>query len=99
AGPNRMNRVVVRRTAAAVGRWLDVVGIEGPVVIGRDARHGSADFAADTAAVLAGMGRRVLVFENPVPTPLAAYALRAVDAAAGVVVTASHNPPAENGYK
>lgn len=99
AGPNRMNRVVVRRTAAALGRWLDERGALGPVVVGRDARHGSEAFASDTAAVLAAMGREVVVAEGPVPTPVLAYAVLAVGAAAGVMVTASHNPPADNGYK
>jgi phosphomannomutase len=99
AGPNRMNRVVVRRTAAALCRWLDDHGRDGPVVVGRDARHGSADFAADTAAVVAGTGREVVVADAPVPTPLLAFAVRHLGAAAGVVVTASHNPPADNGYK
>lgn len=99
AGPNRMNRVVVRRTAAALARWLDDAAVRGPVVIGRDARHGSAAFAADTAAVIAGTGREVVVADGLVPTPLLAYAVRAVGAAAGVMVTASHNPATDNGYK
>ncbi|HEX4902921.1 MAG TPA: phospho-sugar mutase, partial [Acidimicrobiales bacterium] len=99
AGPNRMNRVVVRRAAAALCRWLDDHGWAGPVVVGRDARHGSAAFAADTAAVIAGAGRPVVLAPGPVPTPVVAFAVRHVGAAAGVVVTASHNPPGDNGYK
>lgn len=99
AGPNRMNRVVVRRTAAALGRWLDDHEVAGPVVVGLDARHGSEAFAADTAAVLAAMGREVVLADDPVPTPVLAYAVLALGAAAGVMVTASHNPPADNGYK
>jgi phosphomannomutase len=99
AGPNRMNRVVVRRAAAALCRWLDDHGWEGPVVVGRDARHGSADFAADTAAVVAATGRPVVIGAAPVPTPIVAFAVRHLGAAAGVMVTASHNPPADNGYK
>ncbi len=99
AGPNRMNRVVVRRTAAALGRWLDHEAVAGPVVVGRDARHGSQAFAEDTAAVLAGAGREVVLAPGPVPTPLLAYAVGALGAAAGVMVTASHNPPQDNGYK
>jgi phosphomannomutase len=99
AGPNRMNRVVVRRTAAALARWLDDTGAVGPVVIGRDARHGSAEFAEDSAAVIAGAGRDVVIADGPVPTPLIARAVLALDAAAGVMVTASHNPAGDNGYK
>lgn len=99
AGPGRMNRAVVRRTAAAIARWLDETAVSGPVVVGRDARHGSAEFAEDTARVLAAAGRDVLSFPDPVPTPLLAFALLDAEAAAGIMVTASHNPRADNGYK
>ena len=99
AGPNRMNRAVVRRTAAGIAAWLDDLDLSGPVVIGRDARHGSADFAADTARVLAAAGRPALAFDDVVPTPILAYAVGALGAAAGIMVTASHNPPEDNGYK
>ena len=75
AGPGRMNRAVVRRTAAAIARWLDETDVAGPVVVGRDARHGSAEFAEDTVRVLAAAGRDVLSFPDPVPTPLLAFAL------------------------
>ncbi len=99
AGPGRMNRSVVRRTAAAVGAWLDAQGVSGPVVVGRDARHGSAEFAEDTARVIAATGRTVLSWPEPVPTPLLAFAVLDAGASAGIMVTASHNPPQDNGYK
>ncbi|MBB6175175.1 phosphomannomutase [Nocardiopsis mwathae] len=96
AGPNRMNRVTVMRAAAGVARWL---GAGRCAVIGYDARHRSADFAEDTAAVLTGAGCTALVLPRPLPTPVLAYAVRALGADAGIMVTASHNPPQDNGYK
>ncbi|ASU86361.1 phospho-sugar mutase [Nocardiopsis gilva YIM 90087] len=96
AGPNRMNRVTVMRAAAGVARWL---GSGRCVVIGYDARHRSADFAEDTAAVLTGAGCTALLLPRPLPTPVLAYAVRALGADAGIMVTASHNPPQDNGYK
>jgi phosphomannomutase len=133
AGPNRMNRAVVRAATAAVAGWLlgpgpedarsqgwlphgtspagsgvsgsvgsgisGSVGSGVSVVVGCDARHRSADFAAEAAGVLAGAGIGVHVLPLPCPTPLLAFAVRHLAASAGVMITASHNPAADNGYK
>ncbi|WP_310964458.1 phospho-sugar mutase [Nocardioides terrisoli] len=99
AGPNRMNRVVVLRAAAGLTAYLRGNGETRPVVIGYDARHNSAVFARDTAEVMSAAGFRALLLPRPLPTPLLAFAIRDLDCAAGVMVTASHNPPQDNGYK
>src|SRR5690242_16135806 len=134
AGPNRMNRAVVRAATAAVADWLlapgeaagaagtaesagamrtagsagaagrvgageAVGGRRAEVVVGCDARHRSAEFADEVAGVLAGAGIAVHTLPRPCPTPLLAFAVRHLGTAAGIMITASHNPAADNGYK
>ncbi|WP_328352201.1 phospho-sugar mutase [Mycobacterium sp. NBC_00419] len=99
-GPDAMNVAVVTRASWAVAAVLRDRCLGGStVVVGRDARHGSDAFAEATAQVLAAQGFSVIALPHPVPTPVVAYAVRRTGAAAGVQITASHNPAADNGYK
>jgi phosphomannomutase len=99
-GPNRMNRVVVGQTAAALASYLLDHDLEGgKVLIGFDARHKSDVFARDTAEIMSGAGFQAMITPGPLPTPVAAFGIGYFGCVAGVVVTASHNPPQDNGYK
>lgn len=97
-GSNRMNRVVVQRAAAGLADYLRSTGGHS-IVIGFDARRHSDEFAHDTAAIMAGAGIATMVLPRPLPTPVLAFAIHHLGTSAGVMVTASHNPPQDNGYK
>lgn len=98
-GESQLNRAVVLRTTAGLMAWLNEQVDCPVVVIGCDARHGSAEFYRDAARAVAGAGGRALVLPPQNPTPLTAFTVRELGADAGIMVTASHNPPADNGYK
>ena len=99
AGPNRMNRSVVIRAAAGLTAYLKTLSDKPFVVVGYDARTNSDVFARDTCAVVVAAGGRAALMPRTLPTPVLAYAVRLLGADAGVMVTASHNPPQDNGYK
>jgi phosphomannomutase len=98
-GPLRMNRVVVTQAAAGLARFLIDTGRSRSVVIGYDGRVNSDVFARDSAEVMRGLGLEVTLLPSALPTPVLAFAVRHLDVGAGVMVTASHNPPRDNGYK
>jgi phosphomannomutase len=104
AGPNRMNRVIVAQAAAGLAAYLLEHGTRGErgmpsVVVGYDARHNSDVFARDTAEIMEGAGVHAFLLPTHLPTPVLAFAIRHLGCSAGVMVTASHNPPQDNGYK
>lgn len=97
-GPSGMNRAVVSRTAAGIAAFMKSHGLN-KIVIGRDARHGSAEFMQESAEVLAGFGLDVYLLPRQLPTPLLAFAVNELAMDCGVMITASHNPAIDNGYK
>ncbi|NBU93302.1 MAG: phospho-sugar mutase [Actinobacteria bacterium] len=97
-GPSCMNRAVVSRAASGIAAFMKKHNLKS-VVIGRDARHGSVDFAKDSAEILAGAGFKTYVLPRELPTPVLAYAVNKLKADVGIMVTASHNPAIDNGYK
>lgn len=97
-GPSGMNRAVVGRAAAGIAAYMKERNLT-CVVIGRDARHGSEDFTFETAEIMSGAGMKVYVLPRPLPTPVLAFATNELKCDVGIMVTASHNPPQDNGYK
>ena len=97
-GPSCMNRAVVGRAAAGIAAYMKARGMT-RVVIGRDARYGSAEYAIESAEIFTGAGMEVFLLPRALPTPVLAFATTALKADVGVMVTASHNPPQDNGYK
>jgi phosphomannomutase len=97
-GPSCMNRAVVGRTAAGLAQFMKERNLKS-IVIGRDARHGSEDFTRETAEIMSGAGMKVFVLPRPLPTPVLAFSINELGVDVGVMVTASHNPPQDNGYK
>ena len=97
-GPSCMNRAVVGRTAAGIASYMKKRGMT-KVVIGRDARYGSEDYTFETAEIMSGAGMEVFILPRPLPTPVLAFATAHLGCDIGIMVTASHNPPQDNGYK
>ena len=97
-GPSCMNRAVVSRTATGIAAFMNSHNLTS-VVIGRDARHGSAEFALDSAEIFAGAGIKTFVLPRELPTPVLAFAVKKLSASLGIMVTASHNPASDNGVK
>jgi len=97
-GPSGMNRAVVGRTAAGIVAYMKERNLTS-VVIGRDARYGSEDYTYETAEIMSGAGMKVFVLPRPLPTPVLAFATNELGCDVGIMVTASHNPPQDNGYK
>jgi phosphomannomutase len=97
-GPSCMNRAVVGRTAAGIVEYMKQRGMK-KVVIGRDARYGSEDYTFETAEIMSGAGMDVYILPRPLPTPVLAFATAHLKCDIGIMVTASHNPPQDNGYK
>ena len=97
-GPSGMNRAVVGRTAAGIVAYMEERNLTS-VVIGRDARYGSEDYTFETAEIMSGAGMKVFVLPRPLPTPVLAFATNELGCDVGIMVTASHNPPQDNGYK
>jgi phosphomannomutase len=98
AGPSCMNRAVVGRAAAGIAMYMAARGMKS-VVIGRDARYGSEDYTQESAEILSGAGMDVYILPRPLPTPVLAFATAHLKCDVGIMVTASHNPPQDNGYK
>ncbi len=97
-GPSCMNRAVVGRAAAGIAAYMKKRNMKS-VVIGRDARHGSEDYTFETAEIMSGAGMKVFILPRPLPTPVLAFATSYLKCDIGIMVTASHNPPQDNGYK
>jgi len=97
-GPSGMNRAVVGRAAAGIVSYMKERNLTS-VVLGRDSRHGSEDYIFETAEIMSGAGMKVFVLPRPLPTPVLAFATNELGCDVGIMVTASHNPPQDNGYK